>query len=304
MLGAILMADASAVFPTDTKKGGEHLQVVVDKTAARVGDRIRLTLTYGLPDGARLPDPPVIEGIEGFTVVTQKVREGHIDVNLLVDRLASFEIGPIGLGYIDLTGKKQRLEADPVNVAVLSNLDKAQKEVMLKPIRDIVPTIFRWHRYLPWAIIAAVLLGLGAGAWFWRHKRSSRVTEFHAVEPPHVRADRELNMLIKDALFERGEFKAFYFRLSEIIRRYMEDIRGFPAAEMTTEEIARKVGANGNDQVILALLRQADLVKFADTVPSPSRKDKDILDAHMYIHNTATPVWETTEASPAIEVAS
>ena len=66
----------------------------------------------------------------------------------------------------------------------------------------------------------------------------------------------------------------------------MESIRHFPAAEYTTEEIAHHIRDNKQDRKILPLLRQADLVKFADTVPTPYRKDEDIQTALSYIHET------------------
>jgi len=92
--------------------------------------------------------------------------------------------------------------------------------------------------------------------------------------------------LAAGGLFERGEVKTFYFIFSEIIRRYMESIRHFPAAEMTTEEIARHVANTSRDQEILPLLRQADLVKFADTIPTPDRNVRDIEAARAYIRQT------------------
>ena len=66
----------------------------------------------------------------------------------------------------------------------------------------------------------------------------------------------------------------------------MESIRHFPAAEMTTEEIVRHVANTSQDQEILPLLRQADLVKFADTIPTPDRKVSDIEAARTYIRQT------------------
>ena len=85
---------------------------------------------------------------------------------------------------------------------------------------------------------------------------------------------RKSTGLVAGRLFEKGEVKTFYFNFSEIIRRYMESIRYFPAAEMTTEEIVRRVGNNSQDQEILTLLRQADLVKFADAAPVTGPQNK------------------------------
>jgi len=304
MIGAFLIAASLAVYAKALHKAGGRLKIKVEKNAGRVGDHIWLSLNYVVPDGAQLQDSPVIEGIEGFSVVGTKVRENHIEVSMLVDRLQPFEIGPIALVYTDRDGKEQRLTAAPVTIEVISNLGENPDDAALKPIQEIIPTMFPWYIHLLWKAIAVALVGLAAGTWYWRRRRSSMVNEDDEIEPPHVSAEREIDLLLKDGIFERGDVKTFYFRLSEIIRRYMEDIRGFPAAEMTTEEIARNLETQGSDRTILPLLRQADLVKFADSVPSPSRKDQDVMDTHMYINNTSLQVWKPTEVKPASEVAS
>ena len=89
-------------------------------------------------------------------------------------------------------------------------------------------------------------------------------------------------------MFERGDIKAFYFRLSEIMRHYLGALRRFPAAEFTIEEIASHI-ANEQDRKLLDLLRQADLVKFADYIPSRARKEDEVRAALSYIHET-TPI--------------
>ena len=66
---------------------------------------------------------------------------------------------------------------------------------------------------------------------------------------------------------------------------YLERLRGFPAAESTTEEIARYVREEP-DRALLPLLRAADLVKFADTRPSPARKEEDVRAVRDYIRVT------------------
>ena len=44
------------------------------------------------------------------------------------------------------------------------------------------------------------------------------------------------------------------------------------------------------DRKILPLLRQADLIKFADAVPTPAKKDEDLKTAFLYIEeNRPTP---------------
>ena len=105
-------------------------------------------------------------------------------------------------------------------------------------------------------------------------------------DPPQVWAKKEIELLEAQGLFEKGQAKAFYFRFSEIMRQYLEGLRGFPAAEFTTEEITSYINYE-QDRKLLPLLRQADLVKFADAIPTPARKEEEVKTALTYIHETS-----------------
>ena len=98
-------------------------------------------------------------------------------------------------------------------------------------------------------------------------------------------AKREIDELESQGLFEKGYVKEFYFRFSEIMRRYLESLRGFPAAEYTTQEIALSIH-KPQDRQLLPLLQRADLVKFADLAPTPDRKGDEIKEALSYIRET------------------
>ncbi len=259
------------------------LSASVEKSTANVGDLLWLTLTYDLPQGGRLPEDPVIGGIDNLNVIEKVVRPGEIRLRFMVDQLDSFQTEPITLTFVDKDENEHRIETAPVAVAVLSNLGEKPEDAALRPIQDILPVSSKWMPFLTWAAGVLILLGVAGGWLWWRRKhRPGRLVETTA-DPPHIWAQKEIDQLVDGRLFEKGEVKTFYFIFSEIIRRYMEAIRHFPAAEMTTEEIVRYIGNRPQDQEILPLLRQADLVKFADTIPTPDCKERDVEIARSYI---------------------
>jgi len=152
-----------------------------------------------------------------------------------------------------------------------------------------------WVKWLIWGIVLLVIL-LAAAAVITALKRwSSRGQFMQAADPPHILARRELDDLLSRQLFEKGRHKEFYFRLSEIVRRYIESLRGFPAAQYTTEEISHHL-IKDPDREMLALLRHADLVKFADAVVSPHRNQEEIKAVFDYIEKTS-PSPEDAERS-------
>ena len=272
------------------KDSGPVLSASIDQDSARVGSIVELRLEYRLPEGARLPAETKINGIEGLTTVDRQIGPGQIRIRLLVDQLGPWKTGALSLSYLDKEGKSQVLTTDPVSLTVTSNLGDRPAEAELKPIQGIILTRPLWLKYLPWAAgLLGILLIMSVLFWWYKRGRGEKPPVIPYI-PPHIRAKKEIEELDAQRFFEKGHAKRFYFRFSEILRLYLGSLRGFPAVELTTEEIARCIDRE-QDRGLLALLRQADLVKFADRVPAPARKEEEVKTALSYIQETS-PVQE------------
>ena len=273
------------------KDAGPRLSASIDRDSARVGGIVELRLKYRLSEGARLPAEPKIKGIEGLTPVDRQIGPGQIRIRFLVDRLGPWKTGKLSLSYMDKEGKSQVLTTDPVSLKATSNLGDKPAEAELRPIQGIIPTRPLWLKYLPWvAGLLGILLIMSVLFWWYKRRRNGKPPVIPQV-PPHIRARKEIKELDAQKLFEKGHAKRFYFRFSEILRKYLGSLRGFPAVELTTEEIAHCIDRE-QDRDLLILLRQADLVKFADRVPAPARKEEEVKKALSYIQETS-PVPET-----------
>jgi len=286
MMILILLLVCPVASEIDTKPSAPAVTASIEKSTVKVGDLLWITLEYALPEGAHLRKEDDIEGFEKLTIMERMARPGEIKIRFLVDRLETFDIGPICLIYLDKNGNEHRIETSPVTITVESNFGEKSETADLRPIQDIIPTNSRWSSYLLWVTVAAVLAAILLGGWWYKRHRISKIVE-KTIEPPHVRAERELERLVTDGYFEEGAVKTFYFKFSEILRQYMGAIRQFPAVEMTTEEIVRHSGNNSQDQEIIQLLKQTDLVKFADSIPTSIRKEKDVLAARNYFRQTS-----------------
>jgi len=275
---------AGSVDATNVETG--TLTASLDQTSVPVGGVVWLTLDYRLPEGGRLPQTPEIKGLDDLSIIKQIIKPGQIRIQLLVDHLGPWQSAPISLSYLDATDQTRLLTAQPVSLEAVSNLSEKADEARLRPIRDIVPVRSIWQNYLLWpaAFIALVLIGLGL--FWWNKRRQTPAGSAQYTEPPDIRARRELRGLATQRYFETGLVKTYYFIFSEILRRYLESIRNFPAAEFTTEEIARCISAE-QDRKLVFLLQQADLVKFADNVPTQTRKEEDLKAALAYIRQTS-----------------
>jgi hypothetical protein len=275
------------------------LSASVEPRAVRVGGTVVLNLRYELPEGADLPSEPKIGGLEGLTILNRVSEKKSMKFKILVDRLKSFETGALSLSYLDQEGGAKELTADPVSIKVVSNLGEKPEEAQARPIQGIIPIIPFWRTYLPWGLGLVGLLLAGA-VFLWCYKRRTRIEDIDAEILPHIRAQKEIEELEAQKLFEKGHSKTFYFRFSEILRRYLEMLRGFPAAELTTEEIASRVD-NDRDRALVPLLKHADVVKFADTVPTATRKEEEVKEALSYIRETGTQLEITVPDNRPLE---
>lgn len=291
-----LIALITLLVQIDASETSGTLSASLNRENAQLGSAITLILRYRLPRGATLPKNPEIKGIENLVPIDYQTGDEEIRINFLVDRLDSWSTGPISFAFLDKEGKTQYLSTDPVSLKVLSNLGDKPAEAKLRSIRGIIPIKPRWFKYLPWAVGLFALFLTILGLLWWYQKIQGRKSPINFQDPPHLRAKKEIEELESLGLFEKGSFKEFYFRFSEILRFYLENLRGFPAAEFTTEEIALCI-SKGPDRKLLPLLRGIDLVKFADTIPAPARKEEEIKTALAYIRET-TPVQETASVKP------
>ncbi|RMF81630.1 MAG: hypothetical protein D6744_06940 [Planctomycetota bacterium] len=108
-------------------------------------------------------------------------------------------------------------------------------------------------------------------------------------------AMRELAELSSGDHFERGAVREFYYRLSEIVRVYIERKFGLAAPEMTTEEflvrLARDRSAVPYDADRLrAFLEECDRVKYAAYEPRREDGEQSISAARAFVDATAAAV--------------
>lgn len=97
-------------------------------------------------------------------------------------------------------------------------------------------------------------------------------------EAAHVIAFRELEKLRDQKLWQKGEVKNYFSRLTEIVRQYLEDRYGVFSLELTTSETLEKLlktGFKKDDTYIILrdILNAGDLVKFARYKPDPSENE-------------------------------
>lgn len=158
-------------------------------------------------------------------------------------------------------------------------------------IHDIKPILAMGNdwSWLYWALAMAVLLILAFLIWWW-WKRRERPALSHPATPA-VAADEEAYGALDALAAENGMApKQFYFRLSAILRRYVERRFDFPAAEMTTEELLPRMDQLPLDRTLAGqfktFCRSADPVKFAGAAARQDRLANDLAFARDFVRQT------------------
>jgi hypothetical protein len=134
---------------------------------------------------------------------------------------------------------------------------------------------------IPW-ILLAILAAALVFVIIRILKRFKRKVKSEEVvinpDPAHIIAFRDLEKLKNEQLWQKGEVKHYYSRLTEILRQYLENRFGVYSLEMTTSETLEqlvKTGFKKDDSYVMLknILNGSDLVKFAKYKPEPSENE-------------------------------
>ena len=112
------------------------------------------------------------------------------------------------------------------------------------------------------------------------------------IVPPHAWAEAELDRLAAEGLIEQARFHEFYFRLTDIVRQYIERRFSIMAPEQTTEEVLRQARASAvlgdeHKDLLGGFLRAADKVKFARHRPTVEEAESAFAAARRFVRETA-----------------
>ena len=115
---------------------------------------------------------------------------------------------------------------------------------------------------------------------------------------PHQRAMDEIEKIKADRMVASENQKEYYTRLTDTLRKYMEERFGFNAMEMTSGEIIARLQEVEDKKMIdelRDLFTTADLVKFAKYKSLINENDANLVNAIEFINTTKQENQPTTE---------
>jgi hypothetical protein len=303
---------AAAFSSFAAEQGGEpRVTAKITPDSIAIGDRFNLdvTVTQDVMQVVQFPEfkdkklADIIEIVNESKVDTLK-KEGR---NITISKrytLTTFEDGYFGIGrfpvlYVDKNIVDTLWSVDSLSLKV----GTFQIDTLKQTIRDIkkpMPAPLKVGEVSGYALIGlAVLLAIAALVW-WIISRRRNLTILgkpKPVEPPHVAAIRELEALHNQKLWQNNKHKAYYTRLTDILREYLQGRYGIRAMEMTSEEIATAMqGIEIQEQRyadLREILRTADFVKFAKYAPDADSNETAYSKAYYFVEETKQTDAET-----------
>lgn len=150
--------------------------------------------------------------------------------------------------------------------------------------------IARWI-LLIWLVVAIV----GALIIIIQSRKNHKPIPF-LPKPKPVPADKkalnELESLRRKELWQKGRIKKYYTDMTDIVRRFLHNMYGISAAEMTTRQTLRAFHnisdwSEESESILRQLLHQADMVKFAKSEPASHEHDLAMQNAINFVRKVA-----------------
>lgn len=164
--------------------------------------------------------------------------------------------------------------------------------------------------YVIYGIIALLILSLIIwliATLLYRHmrKRETQVRVMPKIAP-HIVANKALVELHNRKLWQNGKYKQYYTALTSIIRVYISERWSISALEYTSDEIIEALAdvdiPRDSRMALVALLRTADMVKFAKAEPEAAENEENYLRAYYFVENTKVIDIERVEGKEDITI--
>ncbi len=293
-----------------------------DATKLMVGDQAHVFLSVQCdPAKARIEWPQIPDSFGKLEVVEKgkidTVKQGVMATytqRFLVSGWDSAEyvIPPFQMNVVPASGAPYLIQTEGLTFTVSTVPVDTTKP--FKPIKGIMQVEVSWMDYIGWILLAAFLLlnVIGLIIWLKTRRKPEVAVPPPPPEPLHEKALRLLGALESEGLWQKGEVKEYYVRLTDILRNYIEERFDVPAMERTTDELtaAAKTHKELTYQAerLYGILATADMAKFARAQPTPTEHIGTMQAAKELVMATiptppTTPTPPTSPTSPTTQTA-
>jgi len=283
----VLTANALLIFA----QGG--VEAKINPIEMMIGEQAQVTLTVPVQEGASIEWPmlqPRQQVVEGVEVINTQ----HPSFNTMLITLTSFDGALYHLPAFSVKVNGKTLKSADLALKVIEvEVDTTKLDQYYGP-KSVQDNPFLWSEWsLTFWLSVLMLVLIAVSYYFYLRLRAGKpiITRIKIVKRllPHQKAMREIEQIKADKMIISENQKEYYTKLTDTLRKYIEERYGFSAMEMTSSEIIEHLMATG-DQQSLDELRQlfmtADLVKFAKYSTMINENDANLVNAIDFINQT------------------
>ena len=257
----------------------EELLVAVDSTKLRIGEQINIRYqikgdSLSQIQFAEQPNFAPFELLEDFPLDTLRSQAHYLFTKKYA--LIQFDSGTYWIPKQKILINGVGMITDSISIRV----NTVVVDTLKQPLFDIKPLVAvkRGYKKLTQQILITVFgLILLILAVFLILRVQKKLIEKRKELPPFDRALLELKALEEERPRLQEEYKSYYSKLTDVVRRYLEEEANITALESTSRELLKKLellkdsgklDLDGETLRSLKLvLEHADLVKFARSAP-------------------------------------
>ena len=256
-----------------------ELTTAVDSLSVLIGAQLNYTLQIKADSTDQVLFPErtsflPFEIIEDFPMDTLKAQTHYLYTKKYA--LIQFDSGRYWMPQQRIIVNGQSLLSDSIEVEVRDVVVDTLKQKMyaIKPLIEVERNYDKWIRNLLWALL---ILILGLGGFYSYFVLQKRKREREQQLPPFDQALHDLKSLEARIPSNQEEFKSYYSKLTDIVRRYLEEEAKVDALESTSDELLQKLELLQDAGKITLqtetlknlkrVLGTADMVKFARSLP-------------------------------------
>lgn len=271
---------------------GARLDMWLERDSLTTAESVllRLEVECAESDQVRFPRPD--DSFGEFAVVRDEEVSGRLVADRRVVRGHDYLLQPFLPGDYEVPALKvvlngsSEIATEPIAVVVESVLEDPDA-AELREIADAVDIPIPWWWWV--LMVLGAVAGLGGAVWWWKRRREQRLAP--RPVPIHEAALAALDALLAEELLAEGRLKLFYMRLSDVVRRYIEERFRLRAPEQTTEEFLQAMGGSpeirkDHQQLLRNFLQEADMVKFAEYLPGREATGRAVEAARRFIQQT------------------
>tara|TARA_B110000259_G_scaffold82387_1_gene96247 strand:+ start:2313 stop:3935 length:1623 start_codon:yes stop_codon:yes gene_type:complete len=257
----------------------EELLVAVDSTKLRIGEQINIRYqikgdSLSQIQFAEQPNFAPFELLEDFPLDTLRSQAHYLFTKKYA--LIQFDSGTYWIPKQKILINGVGMITDSISIRV----NTVVVDTLKQPLFDIKPLVAvkRGYKKLTQQLLITVFgLILLILAVFLILRVQKKLIEKRKELPPFDRALLELKALEEERPRLQEEYKSYYSKLTDVVRRYLEEEANITALESTSRELLKKLellkdsGKLDLDGETLRSLKRvlehADLVKFARSAP-------------------------------------